>query len=82
MNIDELRKINEKKIDELSILNDNEKDLNIHKMLKELLMDDTLFFKIKMDEALKILSVLVDEKDLLNTYKSLISPDEYQKLKK
>ena len=60
MNIDELRKINEKKIDELSILNDNEKDLNIHKMLKELLMDDTLFFKIKMDEALKICSIHIN----------------------
>ena len=88
MTIEELKIINEKKLnDYIQKDNKSNKDINkeilIHEKIKKLLDNNPgLFFQISMEEALKILSKLVDESQLKEVYTSLIKPDKYKELRK
>ena len=89
MKIEKLKNINKQKIADIE-LNLNNKKENVN-LKKELLIqkkiesileeDEAIFFKIPMESSLKILSKLVDEKDLKETYLNLISPSEFKALK-
>lgn len=91
MIINNLKEINKKKIRELDIklkeadkeqLEILKKEILIQKKIETILNEDeAVFFKIQMEDALKILSKLVSEGDLKETYLKLISADEFKRLK-
>jgi hypothetical protein len=96
MSFEELKKLNEDKLNlyhtklneaekqnnTVEILN-LKKEIDIHKKIQKLLEKNPgIFFQISMEDALKILSKLVNEKDLKNTYVSMIDPQKYAELKK
>ena len=89
MKIEELKNINKQKIADLELKLDNKnenahlkKELFIQKKIESILEEDeAIFFKIPMESSLKILSKLVDETDLKETYLNLISPSEFKSLK-
>jgi hypothetical protein len=92
MNFEELKKINEDKLNfyntQLNKANSNDiaglkKEIEIHTKIQKLLENNPgLFFQISMEDALKILSKLVDEKNLKNTYISMIDSQKFKELKK
>lgn len=91
MKIKEIKDINKQKIADLELKMNNrnknayvdlEKELLIQKKIELILEEDeAIFFKIPMESSLKILSKLVDEKDIKRTYLNLISPNEFKELK-
>ncbi|MBP3502748.1 MAG: hypothetical protein J6K42_04630 [Clostridia bacterium] len=91
MRIKEIKDVNKQKIAELELKQNNqnknayvdlEKELLIQKKIELILEEDeAIFFKIPMESSLKILSKLVDEKDIKRTYLNLISTNEFKELK-
>ncbi|MBQ3408444.1 MAG: hypothetical protein IJH12_04490 [Clostridia bacterium] len=87
MTFDELKKINEDKLEEYKkVLNNSDvniqKEILIHEKIKEIFDENpAIFFQIPLEEALKILSKLVKKEELRDVYTSLIQPDKYEKLR-
>ena len=89
MTFNELKRINNNRLEmykkEYKSSNniDIYKQILIHEKIKELFEDNpAIFFKISMEESLKILSKLVLEKNLKETYTELIDPKKYKELRK
>lgn len=79
MSIDELKKINSKKLNECNNLEEKKIYENIEKILTK---DEGIFFKIPMEKALGILKYLFNKEELLTRYNSLINIENFQTLKK
>lgn len=90
MNVNEIKKINEEKLNYYKKLKEQDQNKNnldikieIHTKLKEILENnETIFFEISMDEALQILSQLFPKEQIKSVYKDLISQNNYIDLKK
>ena len=89
MTFNELKRINNNRLEmykkEYKSSNniDIYKQILIYEKIKELFEDNpAIFFKISMEESLKILSKLVLEKNLKETYTELIDPKKYKELRK
>ena len=89
MTFEELKQINNDKLNNYKMkINDSEEDANVKKEIEihekiKLILDNNpgMFFQIPMEESLKILSKLVDEEELKDTYLSLIEPDKFRELR-
>lgn len=91
MNIQELKEINKKKLEKMRI--DAKKNpsneqlkfrLNINEKIAEIFeKDEGIFFKIKIEDAYKILSNIIEKaEDIKKTYIDLTSEKEFKRLKK
>ena len=81
MNFEELIKLNNKKLEEYKNSKD-EKKIQLHEKIAELLeKEPALFFKTDMQNCLKILSQILPEDEAREAYKSLISPNEFIRLR-
>ncbi len=74
MVLDDIRKLNEEKINE-------EKSRDRYLKIRELLKDDAIFFKLSSNDALNILKYYFPKEKLKEVYTSLISIENYTKLK-
>ena len=82
MTVDDLLEINNKKLDEAKKSND-EKKIILHEKLAKLLQDQPeLFFKTDMESSLKILVQLLPENEVKEAYTSLISPENFENLRR
>ena len=82
MTVDDLLEINNKKLDEAKKSND-EKKIILHEKLAKLLQDQPeLFFKTDMESSLKILVQLLPENEVKEAYTSLISPENFETLRR
>lgn len=82
MTVDDLLEINNKKLDEAKKSSD-EKKIILHKKLAKLLQDQPeLFFKTDMESSLKILVQLLPENEVKEAYTSLISPENFENLRR
>lgn len=82
MTIDDLLEINNKKLDEAKKSSD-EKKIILHEKLAKLLQDQPeLFFKTDMESSLKILVQLLPENEVKEAYTSLISPENFENLRR
>ena len=78
--IEELRRINTNKIEELKNKeNTKKKEIEIHITIKEILEDSSCFFKIDMKTGINILSKLIEEESIKETYLDLISAEKFKK---
>ena len=78
--LNELRLINEANIQYLKKINENFKR---NEIIKEILNDDTCFFKMNKDEAYMLLSEIgILDEHIENIYQKLISTDEFYYLYK
>ena len=67
----------------LRLKKDKNEDYTVHEKVKEVLNDETVFFKITKENAYKVLdSIGVAEDKMEETYKKLISKDMYDRLVK
>ena len=84
MNIEELRKLNEEKIEELKkngyTAESEDVNARIQHTIKKILKNDKIFFNMNMNESLKLLKCLVDvdDSELLSMYNDLISPKQFE----
>ena len=88
MDIESLKTINEEKINYYMQLvkknkcEENEKEFEIHTRIKKILdKDESIFFKISMEDALKVLSKLIPKDSLKSTYSDLISGKNFKDLR-
>ena len=82
MTVDDLLEINNKKLDEAKKSSD-EKKIILHEKLAKLLQDQPeLFFKTDMESSLKILVQLLPENKVKEAYTSLISPENFENLRR
>ena len=82
MTIDDLLKINNKKLDEAKKLGD-EKKIILYEELAKLFHDQPeIFFKTDMESSLKILIQLLPEEQVKEAYTSLISPENFENLRR
>lgn len=82
MTVDDLLEINNKKLDEAK-KSSNEKKIILHEKLAKLLQDQPeLFFKTDMESSLKILVQLLPENEVKEAYTSLISPENFENLRR
>ena len=82
MTVDDLLEINNKKLDEAKKSSD-EKKIVLHEKLAKLLQDQPeLFFKTDMESSLKILVQLLPENEVKEAYTSLISPENFENLRR
>ena len=82
MTIDDLLKINNKKLDEAKKLGD-EKKIILYEKLAKLFHDQLeIFFKTDMESSLKILIQLLPEEQVKEAYTSLISPENFENLRR
>ena len=88
INFNKLKEINEQKIAQLNeqASENNEgvgRKIEIHNTIKRLLdIDEGLFFNINYEEGTKILSYIVEENNVEDTYKELTSAEQFARLKK
>ena len=88
MNIEELRKLNEDKLEELkkrgNSINTQDIEMKIQSTIKKILQNDQIFFSMNMNESLKLLKCLfdVDDLELLSIYNDLISPKQFKPAQK
>ena len=88
MQVNDLKSINNDRIkqleeDAIKGQKDLELKIEIHKKIQELLeKDEAVFFNIQYDEAMKILSYIVPEEDIKETYRSLTSAETFKDLKR
>lgn len=87
MNINDIRKLNAQRIEELTnIQSDSEATKlkkQVHQKIKNIIEeDDAIFFKLDLEDSLKILNCLFDISDaeILNIYKELVSPKTFKNL--
>lgn len=89
MKFNDIKQKNENKIKEIEKQMEEAEDKNIlntkleiHRKIQELLeKDEAIFFNIQMDESMKILSYIIDEKDIEETYRELTSAEVFKDLK-
>lgn len=82
MTIENLLEINEKKLEEAKNAGDARK-IMLHEKLAQLFKDQPeIFFKTDMESSLKILVQLLPEEQIKEAYKSLISPESFEKLRR
>lgn len=90
MSFDELIEKNIRKIKELEKLIKKDKknkelikQLEINKKIGDLLKSgETIFFKISMDDSIKILEQIIDKEKAKEVYLDFISAEQYSKLLK
>ncbi len=84
MNIEDIRKRNGEKLEELQNhgIDESSTEMKIQKLIKKIVSNDEIFFKMSMDEAIHLLKSLYDVKDeeLLEMYNNLISTKHFQEL--
>ena len=82
MSINELIEISNKKLEQAKSEN-NEKNIMLYEKISQLFKDQpALFFEIDMENALKILLQLLPEDQVKEAYKSLISPEQFEELRR
>lgn len=82
MTIDDLLEINNKKLKEAKNAGDKKK-IELHEKLSKLFTDQPeIFFKTDMESCLKILIQLLPEDQVKNAYTSLISPENFENLRR
>lgn len=81
MNVNDLKLLNEDKINKFKSESNNDK-LEIHFKIKKILEnDEAVFFKLPMSTSYKILINLVGKDKIEDTYLELISSNNYKKLR-
>lgn len=82
MTIDDLLEINNKKLDEAK-KSGNEKKIMLYEKLAKLFQSQPeIFFKTDMESSLKILIQLFPEEHVKEVYTSLISPENFENLRR
>ena len=82
MTIDDLLEINNKKLNEAKKIGDEKKIMLYEKLAKLFQNQPEIFFKTDMESSLKILIQLLPEEQVKVAYNSLISPENFQKLRR
>lgn len=90
MNFDDVKKLNIKKINDIKKqIRKNPDDINIKKQLEinekinELFKDgESIFFKMSMEDSIKILEQILNKEEAMEFYLESISPESYEKLLK
>ena len=82
MTVDDLLEINNKKLDEAKKSSDEKKIILHEKLAKLLQAQPELFFKTDMESSLKILVQLLPENEVKEAYTSLISPENFENLRR
>ena len=81
--MEELKKINNLKIEELTNKNTNkdinEEELQVQLSIKEIFADNYCFFKMKMNVAIDILTKLIEKDNIKETYLYLINAENFKK---
>lgn len=82
MDVENLIVVNNEKL-EIARNNQDSKIIEIHERIASILeKDPAIFFRIDMESALKILVQLFPEDEVKDKYIALISPQNYQELKR
>jgi len=82
MTIDDLLEINKKKLNEAKKIGDEKKSMLYEKLAKLFQDQPEIFFKTDMESSLKILIQLLPEEQVKEAYTSLISPENFEKLRR
>jgi len=82
MTIDDLLEINNKKLNEAKKIGDEKKSMLYEKLAKLFQDQPEIFFKTDMESSLKILIQLLPEEQVKEAYTSLISPENFEKLRR
>lgn len=82
MTIDDLLEINNKKLDEAKKSGDEKKITLYEKLAKLFQNQPEIFFKTDMESSLKILIQLFPEEQVKEVYTSLISPENFENLRR
>lgn len=82
MTVEELIKICDQKLDEAR-RNNNENKIFVYEKIKKLFEErPAIFFEADMESCLKILAQLLPEEEIKEAYKSLISPERFEELRR
>lgn len=82
MTIDDLLEINNKKLEEAKKIGDEKKVMLYEKLAKLFKEQPGIFFKTDMESSLKILIQLLPEEQVKDAYTSLISPENFENLRR
>ena len=74
---DDLKKINESKIEEYKDKNNEEFEIQLS--IKEILEDNNCFFNIDISTAIDLLTKLIEKDNIKETYIDLISAHNFKK---
>ena len=82
MTVNELIELNNKKLEEYRVNNDEKKVMLHEKIAKLLNNQPAFFFETDMESALKILVQILPEDKVKEAYTSLISPERFAELRR